>query len=336
MVIITDCLTEQVDEGSLKVANNLTKRIKAMDQGTKIIAYGRYSQIADYCLKLNKLFLNRSLYKLVKGSSDSVLYIPFSSNTMGSSLRTLVLSRMCKKLKVVFVLRHKMNAVTRWILKCGGAQIIVLSQDSYDYYRHYFDNVIYLKTGVDTKQFVPVSQEEKYALRRKYGLPVNRKVVLHVGHCNAGRNVQALLNLDEEDYLCFVISSVSRKNTDVELEKKLRAKRNARLIDVYLENVEEIYQLSDAYVFPTFQMENCIDVPLSVLEAAACNIPVITSDYGELKEFRGKKGFYFLSDFSSEPLNAALQKAYSGEIGGGRDAVLGYDWEHAVEKVMKL
>lgn len=336
MVIITDCLTEQVDEGSLKVANSLTKRIKAADHETNIIAYGRHSQIADHFLKLNKLFLNPSLYNLVKDSADSVLYIPFSSNTMGSALRTLVLSRMCKCPKVVFVLRHKMNAVTRWILKCGNAQIIVLSQDSYDYYRRYFDHVVYLRTGVDTKQFVPVSQEKKISLRRKYGLPEDRKIVLHVGHCNAGRNIQVLLNVGEEEYVCLVISSVTRKNKDAELENLFRSRRNARLIDVYLENIEELYQLSDVYVFPTLQMESCIDVPLSVLEAAACNIPVITSDYGELKAFRGKEGFYFLSDFSSESLNAALNKAYSGEIGGGRDAVLDYDWEKAVMRVMKL
>ena len=43
----------------------------------------------------------------------------------------------------------------------------------------------------------------------------------------------------------------------------------------YLENVEEIFQMSDAYLFPTRSTENVISIPLSVMEALACGVPVI-------------------------------------------------------------
>ena len=43
----------------------------------------------------------------------------------------------------------------------------------------------------------------------------------------------------------------------------------------YLENVEEIFRMSDAYLFPTRSTENVISIPLSVMEALACGVPVI-------------------------------------------------------------
>lgn len=336
MIIISDCLTEQADEGSLKVANSLTRRIKSMDPQTKVISYGRSSQFVDINLKLNKLFLNRSLFSEIRNADTPVLYIPFSSNTLGSALRITVLSRLCRNLKAVFVLRHRMSAVTRWLLRRSGVQIIVLSQDSYDFYRRDLHNVVYVKTGVNTQQFHPVSAEEKLHLRRKYGFREDSKMVLHVGHCNPGRNVQSLLKVDEKMQVCLVISSVTRKNTDAQLERSFRTGRNTCLMDTFQEHIEELYQLADVYVFPVQQMESCIDVPLSVLEAAACNIPVVTSDYGELKNFRGRQGFCFLEDFSEESLNEALELACSGAVGGGRDTVLEYDWSHAVREIMQL
>ena len=43
----------------------------------------------------------------------------------------------------------------------------------------------------------------------------------------------------------------------------------------YLQNVEEIFQMSDAYLFPIRSTQNVISIPLSVMEALACGVPVI-------------------------------------------------------------
>ena len=41
----------------------------------------------------------------------------------------------------------------------------------------------------------------------------------------------------------------------------------------YLENVEEVYQMADAYLFPTRSAEFVISIPLSVMEALSCGVP---------------------------------------------------------------
>ena len=81
------------------------------------------------------------------------------------------------------------------------------------------------------------------------------------------------------------------------------------LIDSYLQSIQEIYQLADVYLFPVMDIENCIDVPLSVLEAASCNLPIVTTEYGELTAFREQEGFLFIDALDSDSLNQALEKA---------------------------
>ena len=65
MVVLSDCLTNKVDEGCLKVANNLTKRLKMADKSTTIISFDRKPEYSDIHLSLNKLFLNKELYRLL-------------------------------------------------------------------------------------------------------------------------------------------------------------------------------------------------------------------------------------------------------------------------------
>lgn len=45
-----------------------------------------------------------------------------------------------------------------------------------------------------------------------------------------------------------------------------------------------MYQLSDLYIFPVIFEGGCIGIPLSILEARACGIPVMSTEFGGLKE----------------------------------------------------
>jgi glycosyltransferase involved in cell wall biosynthesis len=50
----------------------------------------------------------------------------------------------------------------------------------------------------------------------------------------------------------------------------------------YFERIQDIYALADCYAFPTFKRDHCIEMPLSVLEAIACNLPVVSTPFGAL------------------------------------------------------
>lgn len=335
MIILSDCLTEKIDEGCIKVANSLAKKIKEQYPETTIVSYNRKPKQSDFHFQLNKLFINWSLFSLIRSKKEAVIYIPFASNTKASVIRIFVLSVIAKNgLSVVFVMRLPMSWITKKIMKISGAEIIALSRESYDFYTAEIGKAKYLKTGVCVNQFVPVNAEKKEALRNKYGVVPNKKVLLHVGHLKKGRNIDKLLNVGDDYHVFLVVSSVTEKERDEYLRVNLNARPNTTIIDSYLEKVEEIYQMADVYLFPVQESMNCIDIPLSVLEAAACNIPIITTDYGEIKEFINEPGFCFLDELDGFSLEQAINKVASIKNCNNRNAVMDYDWEVSIRDIL--
>ena len=335
MIVLSDCLTETADEGCLKVAATLTKRLRAADSGTMVISYDRHPAWSDRHMQLNRLFLNPELLRTLRRYPGRVLYIPFASNTLASMARLCVLSLACRKrLQVLFALRHPMNGLSRRLLRLSGAKVLTLSAASCAFYKDAAGDAVQLRAGVETKRFRPVSAGKKAELRKKYGVAEGKKVLLHVGHLNRGRNVGALLGAGEDYHVFLVVSTVTE--ADEALRRELLARPNTTIIDEYLPEVQEIYQMADVYLFPVLEQEHCIDVPLSVLEAASCNVPVVTTAYGELTAFRGERGFEFLEDLSPGPLNAALDRMSALTECDNRHAVKPYDWDHAVARLLKI
>lgn len=335
MIILTNCLAEIIDEGCLKVANSLIKRIKEAYPETMVISYDNRSERSDCHLRLNKLFLSLRLFRILNNKKDKVLYIPFSSNTKASVIRTCVLSAFCRnRIDALYVLQHPMSKFWKRLLKLSGVRVITLSRSAYGFFKNEIGcETLYLKTGVDTQKFRPVCQEGKAEIRRKYGIKESEKVVLHVGHLKEGRNVSQLLKISEEYSVLLVTSTLTKNEHDHRLRIALEEKSNIRIIDTYVENIQELYQLADVYFFPVQEQGNCIDVPLSALEAAACNLPVVTTSYGELKELLGKDGFYEITSLEQEVLNKLIHQAYE-EKRETRNHVLEYDWSFAVETLM--
>jgi glycosyltransferase involved in cell wall biosynthesis len=305
--------------------------------GARLIAVNCDCDYADDRLKANKLYSDEGLYKSIAKGKGNILYIPFASNTLGAAIRTLFLHlKSGKKVTVLFALRWRMNAITKLILGMSKADIITISQDSLEFFEkelsgHTIHNV---KLGVDSNVFSSVNEEHKIELRNKYGFPLDKTVVLHVGHLKHGRNVDLFLDVDEEFHVVLVFSSVTEQ--DDELRNRLESKANIQIIDDYIKNIEEIYQASDIYVFPIIDENNSIDVPLSVLEAAGCNLKIISTPYKEVAFFEDVPGLKKVSFSHINQINKLLLGLRKQEIVSTRTIAIDYDWSNAVQLVSEI
>lgn len=335
MIILTNCLTETADEGCLKVASSLIKRIKKKAPETMVVSYGESSCPGDLYLQVNKLMLNRRLLSLLRKKKEPLLYIPAVAKAHTMAARVFILSLFARQgMQVMQVMQYPMGMFTRLLLKASKARIITFSKSTWQCYRSLIgDQVDYLKAGVDTERFCPVSAAQKRALRERYGLPLDKTIVLHVGHLNTKRNVEQLLAVNKNAHAVLVASTYAADKKDGRLKQRLLQEANITLIDRFLPNIEEIYQLADVYLFPVVAPHKCIDVPLSALEAAACGIPVVTTPYGEMKELIGKPGFYPIESFEPAELNALLETAVAEGV-SPRQSVLEYDWNIAVQQAL--
>ncbi len=191
----------------------------------------------------------------------------------------------------------------------------------------------FLPGGVDIEKFIPVSLQRKQKLRQKYGLSGEKFIVLHCGSFRRWRNLGILSRLHGNGTRVLVVGNSSNVAKDIydQLE------RNSCLVwKDYLTNIEEVYQLADCYVFPTLDRRGSIDLPLSVLEAMACNLPVVTTRFGALPlVFSEGDGFFFANN-AEELLGGVISLADSRSPVRTREKVLPFSWPSTVQRLEEI
>jgi glycosyltransferase involved in cell wall biosynthesis len=213
----------------------------------------------------------------------------------------------------------------------------VLSPLSLGYLQRLGCGVALVPRGVDAKTFRPVTPDQRRSLRAQYGLRGDLPVALHVGHLKTGRGVRALADLATRRacQVVLVTSSSTAHEAETGLADQLRCAGVEVLTD-YQPHIEHFYQLADCYVFPVRSSDCSIEVPLSVLEALACDLPVVTTPFGGLPELfahRDHPGFVFV-DSSAALVEAALRISRAG-VRGTRPLALPYSWETIADGLIR-
>lgn len=291
VTLITEYLNPPYDEGIKKTVYNLFSNL---DRNYELQVICRYGFVKDniHIVKANPLFLSKEVKSLIKNfNPDSLIYLPFQSSTFSSYLRLKVLSYFANRAKIIFIALQP-KPLKKWqqfIVKLIRPKFALTPSPSL----HKFWNKINITNVLmplltDLSVFKPLKQKEnKQILRKKYDLPQSAFIISHMGHLNEGRNLKSLFSLQKEGVQVIIVSSSSTPTDAVgsKLLKKEILKTGIIILDRYIENIEEVYQLSDLYIFPVVKENSSIGMPLSILEARACGIPVLTSDYGSVKHF---------------------------------------------------
>lgn len=153
----------------------------------------------------------------------------------------------------------------------------------------------FIPNFIDINKFKQINTSKK-ELRIKYNLPSDKKILLHVGHIKENRKLNFFIRLqntiDMNKYHIVIIGGALTESNS-QLPNLLKKTGKCILIKDYLENIEEIYNACDYYVFPVNNLQKeyyakkydeigAIDMPLSILEAMACRLPVITTSIDAL------------------------------------------------------
>jgi len=191
----------------------------------------------------------------------------------------------------------------------------------------------YLPNGVDLDRFHPVTEARKHELRAKYGWDRDRPLVLHVGHLQRARNLIVLAPLVNSGATVVVAGSLYM-GTDLKLVEELRA-AGLTVLEGFQADVHELYMAADCYAFPT-QPGDSLAMPLSILEAMAVNLPVVTTGFTGIRElFTEGAGLRFSSDASTVPA-LVLEVLRGTEMPRTRGLVQGLGWDAIGRRLDRL
>lgn len=291
VLFISEILNPPYDEGIKKTVYNLFLDLDD-NYDLKVICRHGFEKKNIHIVNTNPLFFSKEVKGLIKKfNPESIVYLPFQSSTFASYLRLKVFTFFARKSNIIFIaLQPKpVKAWQKSIIKFIKPKMAFTpSPTLHDYWNSINVKNKLIPLLTDMTIFKPLSNtEDKLALRKKYDLPTNAFIITHMGHLNKGRNLKTLIPLQKAGLQVVIVGSsstpVDARGQETLKEELLNA--GILIIDRFIKNIEDIYQLSNLYIFPVVKKNSSIGMPLSVLEARACGTPVLTSNYGSLQHY---------------------------------------------------
>jgi len=189
--------------------------------------------------------------------------------------------------------------------------------------------------GIDTERFHPVEPYPIPELLEKE-LDPGKKLLMHVGHLKPVRGMDLLAKLAKinNDWQILMVGS-KRFPGDPETVKMLK-ESGCIIFQEFIENLPALYCRADAYIFPVSNPYGAIDFPLTVLEAMACNRPIVSTRYKALPKFiTGKEGVHYFD--SVEQASEILNKiSSSNNTINTRGQALEYSWDNVINMLIKI
>ncbi len=316
------------------------------DEGMKKI-----SQTLKAKLSINNEVLTFTIKDLLKPVNIQFLreYSPHIIHYLhGPTIRSLVILKLVK-----FLVRANVKVVVsatkpyfpksiHWLVPLVLPDLLLTQSQKFEkFFVQFGAKIKFFPNGVDCTKFKSASGAEKTVLRSKFDIPIDKLVVLHVGHIKANRQLGVFKQLQGHESVQVVIVGGTDQVSDKVIKNEL-INLGIIVIHEYLKDISEIYNAADIYVFPIedtgeklpdeYNQVGAIDLPLSVFEAMACNLPIISTRFGALERvFKQGNGFRYVD--SGSELISCVGRLNGQEKSGTRKMVLTYDWNKVVAQV---
>ncbi len=278
-ICIVSNFSDNFDEGLRNVARSLYAALKKNHDVKKVNYYSipDLISIRQFNPDIIHFVLSPTVYGLVLAKFTSLL---------NKNSKTIISATNCsipewRILKILKLLKVDL--------------VLVQTKLTEDFFKSLGFPTKYFFNSVDIDKFRPMDDSQKTKLRLKYKIPVEKFVLLHVASLTRQRNLDMLMEIQDDKNQVLIIGRENEK-IDLNVFEKLNQK-GCKVWLKHFQNIEEVYNLSDCYVFPSKEKNACIETPLSVLEAMACNLPVITTNFGSIPIlFQEENGLFFIEE----------------------------------------
>lgn len=163
-------------------------------------------------------------------------------------------------------------------------------------------NINKLTNCINISEFKKIDEKEKMLLKEKYNIERDEKVIIFTGRLSNEKGIRELLLAikditDVPKFKLLVVGSFFfdtevKNNFEEELRKIIKNIGEKVVFTGYVkhEDIYKLYGISDIAVLPSLWED---PAPLTIIEAMASGLPIITTDSGGIPEY-AKNGCAFI------------------------------------------
>ena len=277
-----------------------------------------------------RTFLSAELLRRSAAFAPEVtLYVPWTSGTLPTFLRGRMLRHATGAPVAIYLTQpYAHPGWQRWFIRYMLPGLVVALSD------HVVRDLAqlgaeteFVPAGVDLARFSLPDPAARARARQRFGVAPDQQLILHVGHLNRSRmDEREMAALARHPGRRLVIVGSTSTPHDRELIHGLR-RVGCRVIEEYVPDIQSLYAAADAYLFPTRAERSSIGVPLSVLEALASGVPVVSTRFEGLPRlFPATPYVTFYGTLAQ--LERALLELPTAPEPAARALVEQLDWQH--------
>ena len=187
--------------------------------------------------------------------------------------------------------------------------------------------------GIDLSKFYP-SKTVRNKYRKKFNILDGDMVLISVGELNKNKNhkvvIEALNDLKKTNIKYFIVGRGKKEDELKILIKKYKLEKNVFLLG-YREDVLPLLNMSDLFIFPSKRE----GLPLSLMEAMACGLPVICSDIRGNNDLIGNNDGGYLVNLKHDNFKDKIELCLNSDLQIMRNRNLNFIKQYDINVIIK-
>lgn len=298
--------------GNIFINKNVPTKLAAINNDNFLLTRYIPAKLWSQSIKLGIL---PNINLIHKGSPDLVINFDFVRAPVSKKVKTItVIHDLAYEVYPLYTEKRNLQRLKKLVpksLKMSTRIVAVSESTKKDLISNYNVNpskidVVY--NAVDTKLYKPKALTNE--IINKYNLP--NKYLLYLGNIEPRKNIRGIIEAysmlpDEISSEYKLVLSGGRGWNQGEINNALKqsAKKDNIIFAGYIDDRDkpELYGGADIFLFPSHYE----GFGLPILEAMACEVPVITADNSSLKEVAGNAALYVDSKRPKELAEAIIK-----------------------------
>ena len=182
-----------------------------------------------------------------------------------------------------------------WLCAWWTDVLITINTEDYEFAKKHLHakKIQYVPgVGIDEKK-IKEHATDREKKRIDLGIPNEALLLLSIGELNQNKNHELVIRAIKDIDVYYIVAGNGKRKEELEmLAKELYISDRVKLLG-HRNDVIDLCKSSDLFVFPSFRE----GLPVSVMEAMACSLPVVCSEIrGNMDLIDDKGGCYFKPD----------------------------------------